>query len=443
MWVSRHYWPHASHDAVGALRQIASGLARNDIHVEVVTPKHNAGWSDEYRLDDVIVRRPLVVPRRDWTIQRYGRALTQWLVKHGGSFDLIAADSMREEGAAVVEAAKALGCGSLVVDSGCGRNGDQAWGAQNRVHKKRWDSATDADRILTRSSINHRNLISAGVAADKVVRLPIGFDSVKSVSADEKWRIRSSLTDANLDLATEPLTPVVLCITRFRDCASLAPLLDNAYWFFARFRKAKIWIIGDGPARDLIHTELKSTGVREGVAIPGTFANLHDVYAAADVFLQLNDSGLDYFLPKAVAHHLPIIASDEPLIRQLLAPPHQQDIAGMNEAIGWFEGQGVASDDSRNQSFRAAMKSHFGRRLNDNGEAIPPNTEAERNNDFHRLLVRSSPMQKSVTTLMQTIDEICHRHPKQSYNVPSNNQSSGRADDEKMDSHRDSTGGTA
>ncbi len=399
--IGRHFWPHGSHDSAAALYQLAGGLARNNVHVEVVAPKHSVAWSDQCRLGGFVVRRPAVLPRRDWSFGRYTRHLASWLCQNASGFDLMIADAMREEAAAMVEAAATLGCVSVVTAGDAGPQSDLAWSGRTRTAKKTWSVAATADRILTISAAGHRGLIAAGCPPDKIVRRKIGFESIPPTTPERKAAARASLADANSDLKTGPDTPVILCVGRMTRESGLRTVTENAYWMLSRYPAAKLWLIGDGPAREAMHQDLKSDGVRSAIAMPGSFTTLADVYAAADLFVQADASGLGYFLPTAVAHELPVVVAESAEYRDLLSSAATQ----ADDAVAWFsvpdrsgpvDVGGRASVNAGHKSFRDAVKRQMDR--------LEIAKSAAR--IHHRGLIRRSPYQAVLDQILGLGDQL-------------------------------------
>ena len=82
---------------------------------------------------------------------------------------------------------------------------------------------------------------------------------------------------------------------------------------------SQLWLIGEGPDRDLLYQEIKDLEVRSSVFMPGAFDDVTDLLRAANLFvLPSYTEGLSLSLLEAMAHQIPVIASDIPGNRQLV-----------------------------------------------------------------------------------------------------------------------------
>jgi len=108
-------------------------------------------------------------------------------------------------------------------------------------------------------------------------------------------------------------------------------LVQAAQRLVAQVSDLRIWFVGDGPHRDWIYDQLRGDGLRASVAMPGSFCNLEDLYAAADVYVQLDDVGLDALLPWAVSAELPIVTVDTEAIRSVLPVSHDSAVVWMDQ----------------------------------------------------------------------------------------------------------------
>ncbi len=114
-------------------------------------------------------------------------------------------------------------------------------------------------------------------------------------------------------------SPVVICTSRMTRESGVNLLVKAARHLIARYPDLRLWFIGDGPHRDWIYETMRGDGVRASIAMPGSFCDVDDLFAAADVFLQTDDDGLDFFLPNAISAELPIVALDTESTRTVIS----------------------------------------------------------------------------------------------------------------------------
>ena len=316
--VGRRFWPHGGWDSACSLLHESVSLRRRGVHVDVLTPKYESSWPDQTVIREVPVYRCCVAPRRDWSIGKYMRAMTGWMVERAASYDLIYVDSAREELSSAMEASEKTGTPVVARCRSGGVSADTHWWDTSRHGKRCMLVARRARGILVNDAETRRDLVIRDFHPSKVHRIPSGFRQLTKVTADERWRIRKELANANADLVTEPDTPVLLCHAGMNFSSGVEHLVGISRLLLLRFPNLRIWLVGDGPARDTIYTNLRAEGVRASVAIPGSFSDPMDVFRASNVYFQAGDEGLGFFLPLAISLHLPVVAVDQLPLRRML-----------------------------------------------------------------------------------------------------------------------------
>ena len=350
--VGRHFWPHGTLDAAAHLIHLATGMRRAGVHVEVLTPKFSNRWAHRFEFREFTVHRPVTVAKNDWGMNRYIRQMTQWIQTHGGAFDAIWCDGAREESLAVLGAARRLQVPTIVRVAGRGAQSDVVWWKTTRTRRRCETSLAHATRILVSAPSAHRALVASGFHPDQLVRLESGIPATPAFSGvareKERQRARVSLASINSDLFAPPETKVLLLIGRLQEGRAASFLVDHAMPLLNQVPGLAVWIVGDGARRETMHRRLRGDGVRDAVAIPGSFGNPEDLFLAADVYLQLDDGGMDAMLPSAIGHGLPIVAWESPTLREYFArdSEDQSDV----HAVTWFE-------ESNRSSFVDAVQS--------------------------------------------------------------------------------------
>lgn len=323
--LGRHFWPHGSIDSAGFLFDLACGLRRGGVHVEVVTPRYSASWPESFEIREIRVHRPAAAPRSDWTMGRYIRHLTTWMRNNAKSFDVLVVDSIREEVTAAVEASRSLGCATVVRVSGWAANSDPTWWRTSRTARKCEVVGKMVDAVIAKNASDQRELIAAGYDPRRIHRIDHGFQPAVSAADVSRRQARLALGMANSDLITQTDTPVVLCASRLTRGGGADLLSRTARLLVARYPDLRFWFIGDGPHRESMFEYLRGEGVRASIAMPGSFCDVGEVFSAADLFVQLDEDGLDYFLPTAISAEVPVVAIDNRSTRAAItggtAPP--------------------------------------------------------------------------------------------------------------------------
>ncbi|QDT04786.1 hypothetical protein K227x_31830 [Rubripirellula lacrimiformis] len=319
--IGRHFWPHGSFDSAGYMVELATGLHRHGVQVQVCTPRYAATWPETFSLREVSVHRPAAAPKSDWSIGRYTRQLTQWLRQNAASFDVMYVDSIREEAVAAIEAARSTGCPTVLRYAGWGKQSDATYWNTTRSGRRCGSIGKMADAVIAKSAPCSRALLADRYSADRIVRIGPGFTAGAQRTAAVRKEARSSLAAANSDLYADPDAPIAICTAAMTRDTGLTDLVRATRHLVDRYPNLRVWFIGDGPYRDWIYDQLRGDGIRASIAMPGSFCEYDDLYAAADLYLQTDDSGLDHFLPKAVSAELPIVAVRSEAVSSLLAPP--------------------------------------------------------------------------------------------------------------------------
>ena len=397
--IGRHFWPHGSIDSAAYLIQLARGLRRRGIHVEVLTPRYASCWAREFSFRDIKVHRPAAAPRGDWSMGRYVRQLTTWLREHGSGFDVLLADAAREEAIAVVEAARGINCRSVVRISGWGDRCDCQWWKTSRSSKRCLGFTRTADRIISSSPTVHRELIRAGFDATRITRIDIGFSTAVNRTESSSRLARVALGAVNTDLEVPDNAKVVVCIGQMTGKGGMDLLAKTVRPLLERQNDLKVWFIGDGPNRDSIYEYLRSDGVRSSISMPGSFSDIEDVLHAADVYVQTDDQGIDFLLPAAISAELPLVMNDLESTRELVCGRASVDQSGSSTAtiedpraaeslVHWFDG-------SRASSLRAAIE----RTLSD----MPASRRKAA--ELRRIMLRRQPLDQSIDQYARLIED--------------------------------------
>lgn len=400
MLVTRHFWPHAAgrHERAAEATWLSQLWAAQGLDVEVVTPRYGTDWSTQYALGEIHVHRFAAAPRGQWSSQRYVRHLGHWIREHSPRFDAVVSHTLGEDVPAVAFGVAGAGpaggrraggkstaaanrnedatrssagvssseigvtSGSRptgwVIASGWGIDSDVQWCQQNRGGVRTLQAAQTLDGIITEAATTDRFLISSGIAPEKLIRLSRGYrrrtrfqlttdsgDVAGPPSPSERKEVRRVLAATNRDLAAPDDTPVLLwcgAMTGRPDEPNRFPfLVRHARTLLNRRPDIRIWLLGDGELRDWAHTELKAEGVRAAVAMPGSFVDMTDVFAAVDVVVQTDEAQLRWTIPTAIEYGVPIILQDTPVVRGWLGG--EGNVGGASEGrqaetlVNWYD----------------------------------------------------------------------------------------------------------
>ena len=329
LMVGRHYWPHLSSDTASRTVRLADGLSRSGVDVEVWTPRYASTWPDQIRHREVLVHRPTAAPRSEWSMGRYLRHLESWLREHAEEYDVLYSAAMQEEATVIVDAAQRVKCCSVLHHAQSGSEADSVHGTSPRPRRRSFAAWQAADAIVVARASAHQSLLGMGISPERIQRIAIGIASGPGLAGRDtaaRQRSRQSLADVNGDLATDRDTVVVVSIGALTEASGVMAIAQAAAELIREWPDLRFWMIGDGPLRNELHRYFKHQGIRQNVAMPGTFVDLGDVLTAADVYVQASgNDALDDFLPQAIAAPLPLAIADVPDTRAMLGG--QQDCA--------------------------------------------------------------------------------------------------------------------
>jgi glycosyltransferase involved in cell wall biosynthesis len=142
-------------------------------------------------------------------------------------------------------------------------------------------------------------------------------------SAEEAAAVRREVRE---ELGIELNAPIVLSVGRLsrqKGYALFLPILADVLKAFPAIRF--VWV-GDGEERTSLEHELEARRLRQHVLLPGHRSDVHRLYAAADLFvLPTMFEGHPFSLLEAMAHGVPVIASDASGIPEIL----QHEVHGL------------------------------------------------------------------------------------------------------------------
>jgi glycosyltransferase involved in cell wall biosynthesis len=350
--IGRRFWPHVSIDTGGQLFQFACALQRQGVSVDVLTPRYSTSWPTEFTIREILVHRPVMAPKRDWSMGRYTRSLTTWLRQRSANYDVMFCDSIREESVAAIEASRSTGRPVIVRSSRWGSDSDPQWWTTGRSARRCGSIAKMADAVIVKNAECQRLLLADGYSAPRLHRIDPGFAAGPVRSSTARLRARVSLGSANSDLIAEHDSTVLVCPSNMSRENGVNQLVLAARHLVARFPKLKLWFLGDGPNRDWIYDTLRSDGIRASIAMPGSFCDVEDILTAADVYFQPDESGLEFWLPSAIAAEVPVVAIDSEAIRALIGDhASARSNSRLNRQVEESRGDGLAGDGDSDSEF--------------------------------------------------------------------------------------------
>lgn len=328
--VTRRFWPLVG----GAERQMASlavQLKRLGCEVTILTAHWEPRWPSEISHHGVRVVRLPHPTLRGWGTIRYMLAVGRWLRSHRDEFDLVYVSTLRHDAYAAL-AVRDLDMPVPVIlrAEGVGSTGDCQWQEEASFGSRIARRCRGADSIVVSTASVEAELLAAGFT--RLVRIEGGV-SLPATPCTEEQRTaaRKDLGRANPELIVAHNAPLAVAIGRLDEGKGLDTLIDAWPLVLRQQPRARLWLVGEGPWRPRLATQIERLRLRRRIMLAGTFDDVEQFLRAADLFvLPASREGTSLALLEAMAAGLPIVATDLPGNREVLGgegPSSQTDLA--------------------------------------------------------------------------------------------------------------------
>lgn len=378
--IASHYWPHLSIDAASRDVRLAEALRRAGLAIEVLTPRYAASWPDKLTHREVVVHRPIAAARSQWSISRYFKHLEAWMVEHGANYDVLFCTSMQEDALATLQAAGRLRAAAIVQHSGTAAAADHRGWASMRHGRRLRSLLPQAEAIVVNWASTQRELIAMGIAAEQLRRIDLGVPAgaappLRDAHSDPTATVlqsRLALAAVNGDLGVHRNSLVVMACGQMNRAGNMQGLARALPALVETWSDLRLWLIGDGDQRESLHAYFRHQGIRQNVAMPGTFVDFEDLFRLADVLVVPSAAdALEDTLGAAVAAAVPLVVLDGSDARAYFN--------GAEHLVGWCPG-------AEGESLRAALHAAL--------VDLPARRDAAQR--LRRLLLRQRPYDQTV-----------------------------------------------
>lgn len=330
--ITDRFWP-----LVGGVPRMMAALAVEFLargrEVTVLTASWDPAWPARLTYQGVPVIRLPHRRRTAWGTAGHLFRLFRWLRAQRGRCDLVYVSPLRCEALAALYAAP-RGAPVVLQAHGAGEGGDCAW--QRQVRGARWLARAQrkAAAIVAPCAAVADELRQGECPTERLHVIAPGVALPPPVSLAARLAARDTLLEAQpmLRLATD--APLAVCTCRLQADRGLYFLLKAWRQVLQRRPQACLWLAGEGPDRAALEEQIRSLGMMGRVLLPGTFVQVDELLAAADLFVfPSQQESLSLSLLEAMAAGLPIVAADAPGSRAallddrhgLLAPPRSSE----------------------------------------------------------------------------------------------------------------------
>jgi len=335
----RRFWPQVG-SAARAAGLLGPGLAERGCRVTVLTARWWPRGPAEIVYGGTQVIRLGPPPKGSWGTWRYMRAIRRWLTEHQGQYDLVYVFGLKHEAYAAL---RAVGDRVPVVlrPEQSGPRGDCFWQLEASGGRRIKRECMKAAALVGATPLQEAELKAAGYPRPRIHYVPLGVPIPSARAPGSKADAREVLAKAQKALELPRWAPLILYVGRLARGRGLEPLLDAFSGMAARRTNARLWLVGAGPMERTLHRRAESLGIGARVVTPGVFDEIDGPLGAADLFVQpAPEDGTPLALVEAMAAGLPIVATDVPGHRALLAheetallvPP--ADAPALGAAIG-------------------------------------------------------------------------------------------------------------
>ncbi len=319
--ITRRYWPLVGGAEI-AMARLATAFADRGHAVTVLTAAWHADWPRQVIHRGVPVTRIPQSPARWRGTWQYMRGISRWLRTHRSEFDAVLVSMLKHSAHVAVGEGKRSRFPVVLRAEGGGDTGDCRFQETARFGKRIRQRCQLADAVIAPADSVADELLIAGYDRRRIVTIANGVPIPSSVTPRDE--AREALADIHIDLQLASDAPLVVYAGRLDEAKGLRELVMAWKKVVAAQTRAMLWLIGDGPYRDSLFRLVKDEDLLSSVRMPGTFDDVSEVLAAADLFvLPSHVEGLSLSLLEAMAHAVPVIASDIPGNRQVIGSPEQ------------------------------------------------------------------------------------------------------------------------
>jgi glycosyltransferase involved in cell wall biosynthesis len=310
--VTRRFWPLVGGAEV-VMANLGAEFHQRDISCQILTAQWQANWPTEFVHREVPVVRLRNPKQRIWGTFRYLSSLARWLKDHADQIDIVYVSMLKHDAYMATKICRQLGIPVVLRAEGGGDTGDCHWQTTARIGLSIQRRCKTATAVIAPSQAVAEELLAAGYPTDNLHLIPNGVALPAKPAENSQQLARQALAEANQDLVAAPEEPVVVYTGRLDRNKGLYDLVKAWPEVTKRWPRCHLWLVGEGPDRDRLFQQIKDLDLQGQVVLPGVFDDVEEVLRAANLFiLPSYFEGLSISLMEAMAHQVPVIASNIP-----------------------------------------------------------------------------------------------------------------------------------
>ena len=336
--VTRRFWPVAG-GVERAIAHLGAALVARGTEVTLITTQWDQSWPERIDYRGISVFRLAqkggkFLGKRDWL-----RNLSRFLSEKAEQFDVAYVRELRHDARAVLNAVERRRLAVVLRVDNSGPTGDCLWQLESGDGRRIKRRIMRADALIGTTEIAHRELLAAGYPRDRIHRIVGGVPISGVLSVGDKLAARQALESVNTLLHCPPETPAAVYTGRLDDTKGVFRAIDAWRAVAGRWPNARLWLVGPGANQSELNGRIDAAGLVGRVVIPGVFADVSELLAAADAVVVRGESGESHaLLLEAMAAGVPVAADDNPLHRSVAGEePCARLIPGLESAaLGEF-----------------------------------------------------------------------------------------------------------
>jgi glycosyltransferase involved in cell wall biosynthesis len=310
VFVTRRFWPLLG-GAETMIGNLAAALVNRGMKATILTACWEPHWPREIVHRSVRVVRLPQPPNRVVGTWCYMRELAGWLGRHRDEFNLVYVSQLKHDAYVAVRVGNRLRFPVILRATGAGGTGDCHWHKIGRCGYRIRRQVGRADALIAPSPAIEAELLAAGFAAERLVRLDSGVPIPESRTAARRKQAREMIGGSNAALSLDDKSLLAVYTGRLHAAKGLAHLIDAWATVVQQRPDARLWLVGEGPEHAALERQIHSLRLVGRVTLVGSFDSVEDMLLAADVFvLPSFEEGLSIALLEAMAIGMPVIASD-------------------------------------------------------------------------------------------------------------------------------------